>query len=122
MRSFFVPLNLALVEWGQGLRATSVSPDFLVSPSFLALRTARLSRNSLLSQRLILMRYFQWKVEFFESVWNPDNCDMWVMERDERGGYQVSRCSPIASPSSRIPRVDAAASARVLRGWPRKKK
>lgn len=40
-------------------------------------------------QRLILMRYFQWKVAFFERVWNPDNCATWVMERDELGSYRV---------------------------------
>lgn len=43
-----------------------------------------------IQQRLILMRYFQWKVEFFERVWNPGNCETWVMERDERGSYRVS--------------------------------
>lgn len=36
------------------------------------------------------MRYFHWKVEYFEDVWNPDNCETWVMERDERGGFRVS--------------------------------
>lgn len=36
------------------------------------------------------MRYFNWKVEYFEGVWNPDNCETWVMERDERGGFRVS--------------------------------
>ncbi|CAM9836927.1 unnamed protein product, partial [Ectocarpus sp. 8 AP-2014] len=39
--------------------------------------------------RLILMRYFQWKVEFFERVWNPSNCETWIMERDERGSYRL---------------------------------
>eukprot|EP00752_Nemacystus_decipiens_P003312 g3065.t1 len=42
-----------------------------------------------LMMRLILMRYFQWKVEFFERVWNPGNCETWVMERDERGSYRI---------------------------------
>ncbi|CAM9591992.1 unnamed protein product, partial [Ectocarpus sp. 12 AP-2014] len=42
-----------------------------------------------LMMRLILMRYFQWKVEFFERVWNPSNCETWIMERDERGSYRL---------------------------------
>ncbi|CAM9989815.1 unnamed protein product, partial [Discosporangium mesarthrocarpum] len=42
-----------------------------------------------LMMRLVLMRYFRWDVEHFERVWNPDNCEAWVMERNDQGSFQV---------------------------------
>ena len=28
-------------------------------------------------------------MEEFESVWNPNNCDYWVLELNEHGSYYV---------------------------------
>ena len=36
-----------------------------------------------LSMRLFLMRYFRWNVSEFEKVWNPRNCERWVLDRAE---------------------------------------
>ena len=46
-----------------------------------------------LAMRLFLMRKFHWTVEDFHQVWNPRNCEMWVLERDENsktGKYYLS--------------------------------
>ena len=42
-----------------------------------------------LSIRLFLMRYLKWSVKQFDAVWNPDNCDIWVMERRSEDGAFV---------------------------------
>ncbi len=34
-----------------------------------------------LAIRLFLMRYLKWSVKQFDGVWNPKNCDIWVLER-----------------------------------------
>lgn len=39
-----------------------------------------------LTIRLLLMRYFRWTIQDFEQVWNPENCDMWVLEKKEDSG------------------------------------
>ena len=39
--------------------------------------------------RLFLMRWFHWKVEKFESVANPENCQLVIMERDENDKYHL---------------------------------
>eukprot|EP00946_MAST-07B_sp_MAST-7B-sp1_P002064 g2064.t1 len=36
-----------------------------------------------LAMRLFLMRYFKWNVSEFEKVWNPQNCERWVLERKD---------------------------------------
>lgn len=39
------------------------------------------------------MRKFHWSVEDFDEVWNPRNCEAWVLERDPddpRGEYQIA--------------------------------
>lgn len=33
-----------------------------------------------LIMRLLCMRIFRWTVTEFEQVWNPDNCEIWVLE------------------------------------------
>lgn len=40
-----------------------------------------------LMMRFFCMRYFRWAVETFETVWNPHNCECWVLGKDERGHY-----------------------------------
>ncbi|CAE8590473.1 unnamed protein product, partial [Polarella glacialis] len=43
-----------------------------------------------LTIRLLLMRYFRWSIEDFEKVWNPHNCALWVLEREQTcGEYQL---------------------------------
>uniref|UniRef100_A0A7S3Z2Q6 Phosphoglycerate mutase (2,3-diphosphoglycerate-dependent) n=1 Tax=Lotharella globosa TaxID=91324 RepID=A0A7S3Z2Q6_9EUKA len=39
-----------------------------------------------LTMRLFLMRYLKWSVEQFEQVHNPDNCEIWVMEKHSNNG------------------------------------
>jgi broad specificity phosphatase PhoE len=39
--------------------------------------------------RLFLMRWFHWSVEKFESYANPDNCQLVIMERDDKGRYNL---------------------------------
>jgi len=34
-----------------------------------------------LTMRLLFMRYFGWSVETFDAVYNPGNCDMWVLRK-----------------------------------------
>jgi broad specificity phosphatase PhoE len=37
--------------------------------------------------RLFLMRWFHWNVEKFESLANPQNCQLVIMEKDENGKF-----------------------------------
>jgi len=36
--------------------------------------------------RLFLMRYYRWKISKFEVMENPNNCEMWILERNEDNG------------------------------------
>lgn len=36
------------------------------------------------------MRYFRWAVDTFDTVWNPDNCELWVLVKDDRGRYSFN--------------------------------
>jgi broad specificity phosphatase PhoE len=40
-----------------------------------------------LMMRFFCMYYFRWSVDTFDTVWNPDNCDLWVLGKDNRGHY-----------------------------------
>lgn len=40
--------------------------------------------------RTFLMRWFGWTVETFEQLYNPDNCEMVIMERCKSGRYALS--------------------------------
>lgn len=54
-----------------------------------------------LTMRLLLMRYFNWSPQTFDAVYNPGNCDMWVLSKDERRRcYKLSpaECSPPRMP------------------------
>ena len=42
-----------------------------------------------LTLRLFLMRWFHWTVEEFESLRNPHNCQVVVMQKNEKGRYQL---------------------------------
>jgi len=35
-----------------------------------------------LTMRLLLMRMYRWSPETFETVWNPSNCCLWVLQKD----------------------------------------
>ena len=54
-----------------------------------------------LTMRLLLMRYFQWSPQTFDAVYNPGNCDMWVLVKDEkkrRYRLEPTECSPPRMP------------------------
>jgi len=54
-----------------------------------------------LTMRLLLMRYFNWSPQTFDSVYNPGNCDMWVLAKDEatrRYCIEPRYCSPPCMP------------------------
>jgi broad specificity phosphatase PhoE len=40
-----------------------------------------------LTMRLFLMRWFHWSVEYFESLENPDFCEIRTLVREEHGRY-----------------------------------
>jgi broad specificity phosphatase PhoE len=44
-----------------------------------------------LLMRIFCMCYFKWTVREFEQVWNPSNCEIWVLERETKRGdrYQL---------------------------------
>jgi len=42
-----------------------------------------------LLMRLLLMRYFRWSPEYFETVWNPRNGEIWELEKEEGGKYRL---------------------------------
>eukprot|EP00667_Euglena_gracilis_P005953 EG_transcript_5998 len=43
-----------------------------------------------LMMRFFCMRYFRWAVDTFDTVWNPDNCELWVLVKDDRGRYSFN--------------------------------
>ncbi len=42
-----------------------------------------------LTLRLFLMRWLHWSVEEFESVANPENCEIVIMEKQENRRYKL---------------------------------
>ena len=43
-----------------------------------------------LTMRLFLMRWFHWSIEEFESLRNPHNCQVVVMQKQANGYYQLT--------------------------------
>lgn len=43
-----------------------------------------------LTMRIFCMCYFRWTVREFEQVWNPDNCELWILEKQRSGRYRLS--------------------------------
>uniref|UniRef100_A0A7S4B6K0 Uncharacterized protein n=1 Tax=Chrysotila carterae TaxID=13221 RepID=A0A7S4B6K0_CHRCT len=41
-----------------------------------------------LLMRIFCMCYFRWTVKEFEQVWNPSNCEIWVLEKDGANGFR----------------------------------
>ena len=39
--------------------------------------------------RLFLMRWFHYTVEHFEALANPRNCDIVILQRNEKGTYDL---------------------------------
>jgi len=37
-----------------------------------------------LTMRLLFMRFFSWSVDTFDTVFNPGNCDMWVLTKNHK--------------------------------------
>mmetsp|Transcript_173513 Transcript_173513/g.556505 ORF Transcript_173513/g.556505 Transcript_173513/m.556505 type:complete len:366 (-) Transcript_173513:72-1169(-) len=42
-----------------------------------------------LLMRIFCMCYFRWTVAEFEQVWNPGNCEIWVLEKMPSGRYEI---------------------------------
>lgn len=40
--------------------------------------------------RIFCQCYFRWTVLEFEQVWNPSNCEIWVLEKMPSGRYQLA--------------------------------
>ena len=40
--------------------------------------------------RLFLMKWFHWDVEEFETLKNPENCAIIILERREKGKYVLT--------------------------------
>lgn len=36
------------------------------------------------------MRYLRWSVSFFDTVWNPGNCDSLVLQKNAKGSYELA--------------------------------
>jgi hypothetical protein len=53
-----------------------------------------------LIMRIFCMCYLRWTVSEFEQVWNPSNCEIWVLEKESTSGeYALNgwwRSSPLA--------------------------
>ncbi|CAK0856584.1 unnamed protein product [Prorocentrum cordatum] len=43
-----------------------------------------------LLMRIFCMCYFRWTTLEFEQVWNPSNCEMWVLEKTPGGRYRLA--------------------------------
>eukprot|EP00929_Paragymnodinium_shiwhaense_P111950 TRINITY_DN80200_c0_g1_i1.p1 TRINITY_DN80200_c0_g1~~TRINITY_DN80200_c0_g1_i1.p1 ORF type:complete len:407 (-),score=40.60 TRINITY_DN80200_c0_g1_i1:137-1357(-) len=54
-----------------------------------------------LTMRLLLMRYYEWSPQTFDSVYNPGNCDMWVLKKVP--GERRYAMEPEASVPPRLP-------------------
>lgn len=42
-----------------------------------------------LLMRIFCMCYFRWTVTEFEQVWNPSNCEIWVLRKTKGGKYKL---------------------------------
>ncbi len=39
--------------------------------------------------RMLLMRYFKWTVAEYHSLWNPENCQMAILQKGKDGRYAL---------------------------------
>lgn len=42
-----------------------------------------------LFMRLFVMRYFKFSIDKFDALANPQNCEIWVMEKNSKGAYEL---------------------------------
>lgn len=42
-----------------------------------------------LTMRYFIMKYLKLSVEQFEKMWNPKNCEFWVLENDGKGNFHM---------------------------------
>jgi broad specificity phosphatase PhoE len=42
-----------------------------------------------LFMRFFVMRYFKMSIEKFERMSNPENCEIWLLEKNEKGKYEL---------------------------------
>ena len=75
-----------------------------------------------LCMRVLCMRYFQWSPQTFDAVYNPGNCDTWVLRKDvERRQYEfaAAECAPPRLPwATRQVRVIKHGTQDALEGEP----
>lgn len=45
--------------------------------------------------RLFLMRFYRWTVEKFEKLENPSNCEIIIMEKNEKNKYEITSDNPM---------------------------
>jgi len=43
-----------------------------------------------ISMRVFMMRFLRWTVKEYEEVWNPKNCEAWMLERDAEGEFSLN--------------------------------
>eukprot|EP00755_Sulcionema_specki_P027914 Sspe_Gene.88763::Locus_60697_Transcript_1_1_Confidence_1.000_Length_1123::g.88763::m.88763 len=43
-----------------------------------------------LTMRLLLAAYYAWSPDTFHTVYNPENCEMWVLKLNSHGRYEIS--------------------------------
>ena len=48
--------------------------------------------------RLLRMRYFSWSPQTFDAVYNPGNCDYWVLVKETTGARRYCLEPPSCSP------------------------
>jgi broad specificity phosphatase PhoE len=59
-----------------------------------------------LTNRLLLTRWLHWSPEQYEQLANPRNCELWVMNRQPDGRYQMTtplRTEPVANQNIALP-------------------
>jgi broad specificity phosphatase PhoE len=59
-----------------------------------------------LTNRLLVTRWLHWPPEQFEQLANPDNCELWVMELQSKGRYEMTtalRTEPVAHRNTAVP-------------------
>ncbi|KAG8459540.1 hypothetical protein KFE25_012875 [Diacronema lutheri] len=58
--------------------------------------------------RLLCMRYLGWQVAQFEQVWNPRNCETWVLERRPDGRYHLTAAYyPVEGPDGSLEMIES---------------
>mmetsp|Transcript_3989 Transcript_3989/g.5550 ORF Transcript_3989/g.5550 Transcript_3989/m.5550 type:complete len:152 (-) Transcript_3989:480-935(-) len=63
-----------------------------------------------LFMRLFLMRYFKLTVKEFEKIWNPGNCEMYILEKQDSGKFKLvtdlqrDQPTPAGTPTSSSPK------------------